>query len=378
MEDRAGKDVAFLAQNVKTFLDAARKRPELSTLIPVFQPNVPQVFVNVDRDKVIKQGIDLTSVYQTLQTFMGGFFVNYFNRFGRTWQTYIEAEGDYRTDAKNVGQFFVRNANGDPVPLDAISSIQNVAGPEFTLRYNEYRSAQINGAAAPGYSSNQAMQALEETFRQTMPKEMGYDYLGMSFQEKKAQEGVSPSVVFGMSLLFVFLILAALYESWSLPFSVLLGTPVAVFGAFLTLWWRGMQNNVYAQIGLVMLIGLAAKNAILIVEFAKDEYEKGKPLLDAALEGARLRLRPILMTSFAFIFGCLPLWFASGSGAVARRVLGSTVIGGMIAASGIAIFLIPVTFYVIERLFAGRKSTPESPGKQPVAESSELAMATNE
>src|SRR5713101_570622 len=371
LEDRAGKDVGFLAQNMKTFLDAARKRPELSTLIPTFQPNVPQVFVKVDRDKVIKQGIDLTSVYQTLQTFMGGFFVNYFNRFGRTWQTYIEAEGDYRTDAKNVGQFFVRNANGDPVPLDAISSIKNIAGPEFTLRYNEYRGAQINGAAAPGYSSNQAMNALEEVFRQTMPKEMGYDYLGISYQEKKAQQGVSPTVVFGMSLLFVFLILAALYESWSLPFSVLLGTPVAVFGAFATLWLRGMQNNIYAQIGLIMLIGLAAKNAILIVEFAKDEYEKGKPLIDAALEGARLRLRPILMTSFAFIFGMLPLWFASGSGAVARRILGSTVIGGMIAASGIAIFLIPVMFYVIERLFAGRKekpATPQVPTPQPEPE----------
>jgi len=223
------------------------------------------------------------------------------------------------------------------------------------LRYNEYRAVQINGAAAPGYSSAQAMNALEETFRQTMPAEMGYDYLGMSFQEKKAQQGVPPAVIFGLSLLFVFLILAALYESWSLPFSVLLGTPVAVFGAFATLWLRGMQNNVYAQIGLIMLIGLAAKNAILIVEFAKAEHQKGKLLLDAALEGARLRLRPILMTSFAFICGCVPLWIASGSGAVARRVLGSTVIGGMIAASAIAIFLIPVTFYVIERLFAGRK-----------------------
>ncbi len=372
LEDRAGKDVAFLAQNVKTFVEAARKRPELATLIPTFLPNVPQVFVEVDRDKVLKQGVDLGQVYQTLQTFMGGFFVNYFNRFGRTWQVYIEAEGEYRTDAKNVGQFFVRNATGNTVPLDAISTIKDTAGPEFTLRYNEYRAAQINGAAAPGYSSNQAMNALEEVFRQTMSKDMGYDYLGISYQEKKAQQGVSPTVVFAMSLLFVFLILAALYESWSLPFSVLLGTPVAVFGAFLTLWCRGMQNNIYAQIGLVMLIGLAAKNAILIVEFAKDEYEKGKPLIDAALEGARLRLRPILMTSFAFIFGCLPLWFASGSGAVARRVLGSTVIGGMIAASGIAIFLIPVTFYVIERLFAGRRTADKPENTQPERKSPTL------
>ena len=230
------------------------------------------------------------------------------------------------------------------------------------MRFNEYRSAQLNGGAAPGFSTNQAMKALEETFAATMPPEIGYDYSGMSFQEKKAQEGVSSSVIFGFSLLFVFLILAALYESWSLPFSVLLSTPVAVFGAFSVLWLRRtlvgyfappymvqIENDVYSQIGLVMLIGLAAKNAILIVEFAKDEFEKGKPLADAALEGARLRLRPILMTSFAFILGCVPLWTASGAGAVARQIMGTTVIGGMVAASGLGIFLIPAIFFTLVR-----------------------------
>jgi HAE1 family hydrophobic/amphiphilic exporter-1 len=298
---------------------------------------------------------------------MGGLFINYFNRFGRQWQVYIEAEGEYRTRAENVGQFFVKNGVGEMVPLAAVTRFESRPGPEFTMRYNEYRSAQINGAAAPGYSAGQAMAAIEEVFAQTMPHEMGFDYIGMSFQEKKAQEGVPASAVFGFSLLFVFLILAALYESWSLPFSVLLSTPVAVFGAFAILWLRRVilgaflpsymvqiENNVYSQIGLVMLIGLAAKNAILIVEFAKDEYEHGKPLADAALEGARLRLRPILMTSFAFILGCVPLWTASGAGSVARQIMGTTVIGGMLAASAIGIFFIPAIFYVVEKLSIGK------------------------
>jgi HAE1 family hydrophobic/amphiphilic exporter-1 len=228
------------------------------------------------------------------------------------------------------------------------------------MRYNLYRSAQINGSAAPGYSSAQANKALEEVFAETMPPEMGFDYLGISFQEKKAEQGVPPIAIFGLSFLFVFLILAALYESWSLPFSVLLGTPIAVFGAFVALWSRHMVNNVFAQIGLVMLIGLAAKNAILIVEFARLEYEKGKPLIEAALAGARTRLRPILMTSFAFILGTLPLAIATGAGAVARRIIGTIVIGGTLAATCIAVCLIPVTFYVIEKIArSGRRQTPE-------------------
>ncbi|MGA7235805.1 MAG: multidrug efflux RND transporter permease subunit [Bryobacteraceae bacterium] len=379
LEDRAGKDVQFLTDNLNKFMAAARKRPEISSLSTTFLPSVPQEFVEVDRDKVIKQGVAINDVYRTIQTFMGGLFVNYFNRFGRQWQVYVEAESAYRTKSENAGQFYVRNASGEMAPLSALVKFESRTGPEFTMRFNEYRSAQLNGGAAPGYSSGQAMKALEETFAATMPPEMGYDYSGISFQEKKAQEGVSSSVIFGFSLLFVFLILAALYESWTLPFSVLLSTPVAVFGAYGVLWLRRMllvrfappymvqiENDVYSQIGLVMLIGLAAKNAILIVEFAKDEFDKGRPLAEAALEGARLRLRPILMTSFAFILGCVPLWIATGAGAVSRQIMGTTVIGGMLAASLIGIFLIPAIFYLVEKLSgavraAGPAGLPDQP-----------------
>jgi len=378
LEDRSGADVQFLTQNLRTFMDAARKRPEIASLSTTFLPSVPQEFVDVNRDKVLKQGVNLNDVYRTIQTFMGGYFINYFNRFGRQWQVYIEAEAEERSRAENVGQFYVRNSSGQNVPLSTLTTIKPRLGPEFTMRFNEYRSAQINGSAAPGYSSDQASAALEEVFKQTMPREMGFDYSGISFQEQKAREGVPPAVIFGISLLFVFLVLAALYESWSLPFSVLLSTPVAVFGAFAILWLRRVllgiflppymvqiESDIYSQIGLVMLIGLAAKNAILIVEFAKDQYEHGRPLVDAALEGARLRLRPILMTSFAFILGCVPLWTATGAGGIARQIMGTTVIGGMMAASALGIFFVPAIFYMVEK-WSGAGEEP-APGVLPAA-----------
>ncbi|HSF09012.1 MAG TPA: multidrug efflux RND transporter permease subunit [Nitrospirales bacterium] len=372
LEDRSGQDVAFLADNLNTFMEAARQRPEIASMNTTFIPAVPQVFAHVDRDKVLKQGVKLEDVYKTLQTFMGGVMVNYFNRFGRVWQVYVQAEGEFRTKAENVGQFFVRNKSDEMVPLSTLVTMEKISGPEFTMRFNGYRSAQIFASANSGFTSGQVMQAMEEVFTETMPREMGYDFIGMSFQEKVASEGVPASVIFGFSLLFVFLILAAQYESWGLPFSVLICTPIAVVGAFGALWALGMENDVFTQIGLVMLIGLSAKNAILIVEFAKMEYEKGRSLIDAALTGARLRLRPILMTSFAFIFGVVPLVLSSGSGAHGRILLGVTVIGGMIAASFIAIFLIPVSFYVVERLVHRHEDPPDQDPDGQEFEDSEL------
>ena len=365
LEDRSGKGVEFLAENLPKFMEAARKRPELASVFTTALLSVPQVYVDVDRDQVLSQGVKLQDVYQTMQCFMGGAFVNYFNRFGRQWQVYVQSEGDYRTHAENLGQFYVLNSANNMVPLAALTSVRATTGPEFTMRYNLYQGAQINASAKPGISSAQAMHAMEEVFKETMPPGMGFDYLGMSYQEHKAAQGVSPMVIFGFSLLCVFLILSAQYESWSLPFSVLLGTPIAVFGAFAGLMVGHYENNIYAQIGLVMLIGLAAKNAILIVEFAKMGYEQGKPLIDATLEGAKLRLRPILMTSFAFILGCVPLAKASGAGALSRQVMGFAVIGGMATASFIAIFLIPACFYVVERLSGQKHAAAPAAGAQP-------------
>ena len=348
LQDRSGAPYEFLAANVGKFIAEARKRPELENVRPNFSPAVPQLFADVDKDKAMKQGVQVTEIYAALQTFLGGSYVNDFSRFGRQWRVFLQAEAADRTSADDIGKFYVRNGRGEMVPLSSFVKVRPVSGPEYTVRFNLYRAVEILGAPAPGYSSGQALDALEEVARQTLPPEMGYAWNGLSYQEKIASGGTAKTL--GLSLVFVFLILAALYESWSLPFSVLLATPVAVLGAFLGLLSRHFDNNVYSQIGLVVLVGLSAKNAILIVEFAKDGYEKGKPLIDAALEGARLRLRPILMTSFAFILGCVPLWSASGAGAAARRVLGTAVVAGMSAATLLGIFFIPALFVLVEKL----------------------------
>jgi len=348
LEDRAGKSIDYLAENTDRFLQAAQKRPELARLNSSLNAKVPQVLVAVDRDKVLKQGVEVKDVYSTIQAFMGSLFVNYFNRFGRAWQVYIGADNGFRTEAREVTNFFVRNKNNEMLPLSSVVSIKAAAGPEFTSRFNEYRAVEITGSAAPGYTAAQAMKALEQVANQVLPKDMGYDWNALSYQQNKAASQVSPAMIFGFSLLVVFLILAAQYESWALPFSVLLCTPVAVFGAFVALWMRSFENDVYAQIGLVMLIGLSAKNAILIVEFARSERLLGKNAMEAALEGARIRLRPILMTAFAFVLGTIPLAIASGAGAESRRILGTAVIGGMLAATMLAIFIIPVAFYAVE------------------------------
>ena len=360
LEDRSGKqDPTFLTDNVNKFMDAARKRPEIAGLLTTHLPSVPQLFAKVDRDKVLKLGIPLSDVYRTLQTFMGGYFVNYFNRFGRQWQVYLEAESQYRSHAEDLGQFYVRSAQGQAIPISAFTEIQHRTGPEFVMHYNEYPCAQINGSAAPGYSSGQAAAAME-ALAKDLPNGFGYEWTGTVYQEKLSQgkEGFT----FGLAAVLVFLFLAALYESWSTPMAVILAVPLGIFGALMGVWAREYNYDLYTQIGIITLIGLAAKNAILIVEYAKLRQEEGMTIQQAALEAAHLRLRPILMTSFAFILGVLPLVIATGAGAGARRALGTTVFSGMLAATLLAVFIVPV-LYVVVNNFAHKPVKDEASAK---------------
>ena len=373
LQDRAGHSPAYLAEQAQRFVAAARKRPEIGRLSTLYRASVPQIYADIDRSKVLKTGVPLNDVNTTLGSLLGSSYINDFNRFGRVYKVYVQAEPEYRRDPKQLGLFFVRSAAGEMLPLDTLVTTRPESGPEFTNRFNLYRAAEINGVPAPGYSSTQALDALEEVAAEVLPPDMGYEWANMSYQVQRAP---SPAPVLAVAILLVFLVLAAQYESWSLPLSVLLGTPFAAFGAYLGLWLArfvspSYVNNVFAQIGLILLIGLAAKNAILIVEFAKDLLEQGNDVITAALGAAKVRFRPILMTAFAFILGVTPLVRASGAGAEGRKVMGITVFAGMGIATTLAVFLIPVLFVAIEKLGAKKASPPGEGGDAAPAPSHE-------
>ncbi|HEY2152185.1 MAG TPA: efflux RND transporter permease subunit, partial [Vicinamibacterales bacterium] len=365
LQDRSGGPPEYLAEQTRRFMDVARKRPEIGRIGSLYRAAVPQVYADIDRSKVLKSGVQLNDVNTTLGALLGSSYVNDFNRFGRVYKVYVQAEPEFREDPKQLGLFFVKNKAGGMVPLDTLITTRPGSGPEFTNRFNLFRSAELTGVPAPGFSSAQALDALEQTARDVLPPDMSYDWSDMSYQERKAP-GVA--TVFALAIFLVYLILAAQYESWGLPFSVLLGTPFAAFGAYLGLWLARLYlgqsyvNNVFAQIGLIMLIGLAAKNAILIVEFAKMEYDQGKPLVESALNAAKLRFRPILMTAFAFILGVVPLLTASGAGAESRKVMGMTVFSGMLVATILGVLLIPMLYVAVEKVVgSAHVPAPASP-----------------
>ena len=353
IQDRGGNTPEYLSEQTAHFMEAARQRPEIGSVFTTFRAAVPQRYMEINRDKLLKAGVNLNDVYTTVGAFLGGSYVNDFNRFGRLYKAYIQAEPEYRISEDKVNLFFVTNGEGKQVPLSAFVTIKDIAGPDFTNRFNLFRAIELTGGPAPGYTSVQALSALEEVAKESLPSGIGYAWSNMSFQEKKSQG--SAGVVLIFSLLFVFLILAAQYESWSLPFSILLGTPFAIFGAFLALYLARMTSNsyemnVFGQIALVMLIGMAAKNAILIIEFANIEFKKGLSLFDAAIKAAELRFRPILMTAFSFILGVMPLVVASGAGAEARIVMGVALLGGMTLATLLGVFFYPMLFIFIGKI----------------------------
>ena len=354
IQDRSGTlSVDELGAETRRFLAAARQRPELTSLFTSFDPSYPQVKVDLDREKARSLGVPIDDVFAAMSTAMGAAYVNDFNRFGRLYRVYVQAEADYRRRAEDIGQIYVRSkSTGTMIPLSTLLTITSTAGSEITTRFNLFRSVEISGAPSPGFTSGQALAALEDVFRANMPKEMGFAYSGLSYQEKVAPPA-GPTFV--LAIVFVFLLLAAMYESWRLPWAVLLAAPTVVLGASFGVWLMGYDNNVYVQIGNVMLIGLAAKNAILIVEFAKLKHDEGMAAGDAALESARLRFRPILMTAFAFILGVVPLMLASGAGAASQNVMGTSVFWGMLVATALGVFLIPGNYTFVETLRFGRK-----------------------
>src|SRR5262252_1810382 len=357
LQDRSGTlSVAQLGVQANAFLTAARQRPELANLFTSFNPNYPQLGVELDREKARKVGVPVNEVFQALSASLGGTYVNDFNRFGRLFRVYVQSDADYRQKPEDIGEVYVRSeTTQDMVPLSTLVNVKRQPGTEQTTRFNLFRSVEISGVPGQGYTSGQALAALEDVFAKTMPQEMSFAYSSMSYQEKVAPPA-APTLV--LAIVFVFLLLAALYENWRLPWAVLLGSPLVVLGSFFGVWVLGYDLNVYVQIGNIMLIGLAAKNAILIVEFAKAKQDEGMEVQEAALESARLRFRPILMTAFAFILGVVPLMRASGAGAGAQNVMGTAVFWGMLVATALGVFLIPGNFAFVEGLGRKRKTAP--------------------
>ncbi len=364
LEDHTGGDIQRLNQVADTLVDATRQRPELANVLSTFRGNVPAYDLKMDVDKLQTLGVPVPDAYNTLQTFLGGLYVNDFNAFSHTWQVLIQAETAYRNQPSDINRFYTRAADGTMVPLGTVVSLKPTTGPDVVYRYNRFPAIQILGGPSPGTSSGGAVDAMEKTAAATLPAGYGYEWTGTTYQQKQAQG--NEGAIFGFAAVLVFLCLAALYESWSIPFAVLLALPLGIFGALFAAYLRDYPYDIYTQIGIVTLIGLAAKNAILIVEFAKDSHDQElMPLREAALHAAKLRLRPILMTSFAFILGVLPLVVATGASSGSRRALGTTVFGGMLAATLIAVFLVPVQFYAIETLVERRKGSEHNPGGAP-------------
>ncbi|MFO8128843.1 MAG: multidrug efflux RND transporter permease subunit [Bacteroidales bacterium] len=374
LQDKGGNSPGYLAENSKKFIQAANERPEIRSAFTSYRSDVPQKYIDINRDKVLETGVPLNDLYATVGAFLGGSYINDFNRFGRLYKAFIQAEPEYRLGEEEINNFFIKNQKGEMVPLGTLVEVQDISGPEFTYRFNLYRSTEITGSPAQGYSSAEALDALEEVASEVLPADMGYEWANMSYQEKKASG--TGNIVFVFSLLFVFLILAAQYESWSLPFSILMGTPFAIFGALLGLFLARLfshsyELNIFAQISLVMLIAMAAKNAILIIEFAKLKFEEGKSLFDSAMAAAKLRFRPILMTAFSFILGVLPLVFASGAGAESRKVMGMALLGGMAIATFTGVFLYPMLFIFIGKIANYEKKRALSDTNKKLHEKSE-------